>query len=44
VQTRRALESCAAQTGAPDEPGFGLAGWNFAAQQTIILNERRSRE
>jgi hypothetical protein len=30
--------------GAPGEPGFGLAGWNFAALQTVILNERQSRE
>src|SRR5512142_1017291 len=32
------------KTGAPDEPGFGLAGWDFAPQQIVILNERRSRE
>jgi hypothetical protein len=25
------------KTGAPDEPGFGLAGWNFAAPQTVIV-------
>src|ERR1051325_11576273 len=24
------------KTGAPDEPGFGLTGWNFAAPQTVI--------
>jgi hypothetical protein len=43
VQTRRAGKSRAAKTGAPDEPGFCLAGWNFAALQTVILNERQSQ-
>jgi hypothetical protein len=27
-------------TGVPDEPDVGLAGWNFAAPQTVILKER----
>ena len=30
--------------GAPDEPGFGLAGWNSAALPTVIVSDRRSRE
>jgi hypothetical protein len=33
-------ERRAAQTGVPDEPDVGLAGWNFAAPQTVILKER----
>jgi len=39
-----AMKAASRKTGAPDEPGFGWAGWNFAAQQTVILNERQSRE
>jgi hypothetical protein len=33
-------ERRAAQTRVPDEPDVGLAGWNFAAPQTVILKER----
>jgi hypothetical protein len=33
-----------AKPGSPTSQVFGLAGWNFAAPQTVILNERCNRE
>jgi hypothetical protein len=30
-------EAAQRKTGAPDEPDFGLAGWKFAAPQTVIV-------
>jgi hypothetical protein len=33
-----------AKPGSPTEPGFGLAGWNFAAPQLVIVSEWHSRE
>jgi hypothetical protein len=43
AEGRNLLKLRGAKPGA-DEPGFGLAGWKFAASQTVILNERRNRE
>jgi len=33
-----------AKPGPPTSQVLGLAGWNFAAPQTVILNERCNRE
>jgi hypothetical protein len=38
----RKCESPARKTGVPDKPVAGLAGWKFAALQTVIVSERRS--
>jgi hypothetical protein len=38
------MKAARRKTGVLDEPAVGLAGWKFAAPQTVILNERCNRE